>query len=393
MEARAQQLREQLAELDRRYTREFLSLSPELKVIPEQLAELENKISRQHSLGRNIVVTMAEQEYAAAQQTTAVLRQELEGHKQKATEFTAKFAEHEALVEDLARLEELYRLAEERQVQIEVKNREKYPQVMVVDWAFMPTKPIWPHYMRDAGFVLAGSLLIALLMVWLIDYLTPKRETEQPASPIDITIYPGEGATAIGQQPAPDAMLESRSSPALTRPPARELTETEVSSLYNAADATTKQLLFMLLNGVSPEEILLINRENIDLDSERITVPGYSLRDLQLPAAIMELFTENVDTVTGWKEMKEIVPDREELDARLQLTALEGKLPDSDRITAEDLRHTYLVYLVKQGVRLSELERFVGKIPSKILLGYRQFAPEEADTPLDEITSVYPLFS
>ena len=379
MESRAQELREQLAELDRRYTREFLSLSPELKVIPEQLAELEKMIRRKHNLGRNIVVTVAEQEYAAAQQTTAVLRQELEGHKQKATEFTAKFAEHEALVEDLARLEELYRLAEERQVQIEVKNREKYPQVMVVDWAFMPTKPIWPHYMRDAGFVLAGSLLIALLMVWLIDYLTPKRETEQPASPIDITIYPGEGAAAIGQQPAPDAMLESRSSPALTRPPARELTETEVSSLYSAADTTTKQLIFLLLNGVSPEELLLINRENIDLDSERITVPGHSLRDLQLPAAIIGLFTENGDTVAGWKEMKEIVPDREELDARLQLTALEGKLPDSDRITAEDLRHTYLVYLVKQGVRLSELERIVGKIPSKILLGYRQFSPDEAD--------------
>ena len=201
METRAQALREKLAELDRRYTREFLSRSPELKVIPEQLAELEKKIRRKHNLGRNIVVTMAEQEYAAAQQTTVVLRQELEDHKQKATEFTAKFAEHEALLEDLARLEELYRLAEERLVQIEIKNRAKYPQVMVVEWAFLPTKPIWPHYMRDAGFVFAGSLLIALLMVWLIDYLKPKRETQQPPSPIDITIYPGEGARLLGSNP------------------------------------------------------------------------------------------------------------------------------------------------------------------------------------------------
>ena len=222
LETRAQELREQLAELDRRYTREFLSLSPELKVIPEQLAELENKISRKHNLGRTIVVTMAQQEYAAAQQTTTALRQELEDHKQKATEFTAKFAEHEARVEDLARLEELYRVAEERLVQIDVKNREKYPQVMVVDWAFMPDEPIWPHYLRDAGFVLAGSLLIALFMVWLVDFLTPKREPESPFPPIDITIYPAEGSVAI-EQPRQDAALSSGSTPALEEPSTREL--------------------------------------------------------------------------------------------------------------------------------------------------------------------------
>ena len=393
MEARAQELREKLAELDRRYTREFLSLSPELKVIPEQLAELEQKISRKHSQGRNIVVTTAEQEYVAAQQTTAVLRQELEDHKKKATEFTAKFAEHEALIEDLARLEELYRLAEERLVQIETKNREKYPQVMVVEWAFMPTKPIWPHYMRDAGFVFAGSLLIALLMVWLVDYLTPKREAQQTPSPIDITIYPGEGSAAAIGQSAPDTMLESNSSPALEGPTVRELTKQEVTSLYIAANSTTKQLIYLLLNGVSPEELLLIEREHIDLDSGKITVPGHTRRDLTLPAVISELFSNNGEPVLGWKASNEITLDREELDARLQLAALDAKLPGNEQITAQDLRHTYLTYLARQGVRLSELERIVGKIPSKVLLSYRQFLPDESDRPLEEISIIYPLFS
>ena len=141
------------------------------------------------------------------------------------------------------------------------------------------------------------------------------------------------------------------------------------------------------------KKLLLITRENIDLDNGRITVPGHYRRELQLSDAIIELFTGNGDTAPVWKEMKEIVPDREELDARLQLAALEGELPDSDRITAEDLRHTYLVYLVRQGVRLSELERIVGKMPSKILLSYRLFLPEESDRPMDEISSVYPLYS
>lgn len=392
MEARAQALREQLAELDRRYTREFLALTPELKVIPEQLAKLENAINRRHRLGRNIVVTMAEQEYAAARQTTAELRQELQDHKQKATEFTAKFAEHEARMEDLASLEEVYRVTEDRLVQIEVKNREKYPQLMVVDWGILPNEPVWPPYLRDAGIVFAGSLLAALFMVWLVDFLTPKRKAEHPASPIDITIYPGEGTAAI-ERPSPDAVLESRSSPALTRPSARQLTEGEVSSLYIAADTATKQLIFLLLSGVSPEELPLIDRQHIDLDAGRINIPGHSQRELPLPAAIIELFSENGDTFASWKETKEIIQDREELDARLQLAALEGKLSDSDQITAQDLRHTYLVYLVSQGVRLSELERIVGTMPSKILLSYRRFSPDEADKTLDQISTIYPLFS
>ena len=188
-------------------------------------------------------------------------------------------------------------------------------------------------------------------------------------------------------------MLESRPSPVLAGPSARQLTEGEVSSLYIAADTATKQLIFLLLNGVSPEELLLIHRQHIDLDRRRLAVPGHSRRELPLPAAVIELFSENGDTVAGWKEMKEIIQNREELDARLQLAALEGKLLDSDQITAQDLRHTYLVYLVNQGVRLSELERIVGTMPPKTLLGYRRFSPDEADKSLDEISSVYPLFS
>jgi integrase len=188
-------------------------------------------------------------------------------------------------------------------------------------------------------------------------------------------------------------MLDSRTTPALSRPSARELSEDEVSLLYSAADYTTKQLIFLLLNGVSPQELLLIDEDHIDLDSGRITIPGNPRRGLTLPASAEGLFTENDDSAAGWKGANEIGLDMEELDARLQLAALEGKLPESHRITALDLRHTYLLYLVKQGIRLSELEGIVGKMPSKILLGYRNFTPDEADKSLDEISTVYPLFT
>ena len=96
MEHRAQELREQLAELDSRYTRNFFQLDPKMEVLPNQLAELERKISDYHKNGRDIVTTSAQQEYAAAHQSVQELSRQLEEHKQKATEFTARFAEHEA---------------------------------------------------------------------------------------------------------------------------------------------------------------------------------------------------------------------------------------------------------------------------------------------------------
>lgn len=147
LESRAQALREELNDLNRRYTQEFLNLSPTLRVIPEQLALLEDEIKRMRQQGQTVVRSDAEQEYAAAQQAAREIRRQLDAHKEKASEFSSRFAEHEALRNDLEGLESLHRETQERLFQIEARYSGKYPQVDIIERAFSPAH-LWVRIIR-----------------------------------------------------------------------------------------------------------------------------------------------------------------------------------------------------------------------------------------------------
>nr|WP_305907293.1 hypothetical protein [Methylomarinum sp. Ch1-1]MDP4520033.1 hypothetical protein [Methylomarinum sp. Ch1-1] len=52
LERRYQELKEKLAEFDKRYTREYLALQPSLKFIPEQIKQLEAEINNKRQVGK-----------------------------------------------------------------------------------------------------------------------------------------------------------------------------------------------------------------------------------------------------------------------------------------------------------------------------------------------------
>ena len=69
LENRLQELQEKLAEFDKKFTRDYLDKQPALKIIPEQIKKLEAEIENKREYGKKIVLTEAENNYAAAQQT------------------------------------------------------------------------------------------------------------------------------------------------------------------------------------------------------------------------------------------------------------------------------------------------------------------------------------
>jgi len=390
MEQRAQQLREKLADLDSRYTRDFLQLDPKLQVIPGQLAELERKIREERDSGRKIVATDAEQEYAAARQTVQELNRQLEEHKQKASEFTARFAEHEALQEDLLRLEELYRDIEERLVQIELENRQKYPQVKVVEWAFQPDQPISPLYMRDAGIVVGAAVVLALFVVWLVDYLRPKSSETVPAPLNGVAFYPAREVPVIEQERS-ISRLETEPTPGLESPLPRELTAVEIGSLFNEADQATRQLIVLLLAGLSADEILAMLSEDLNTTTGELLVRGDPVRTVQVPPEMIGLFNAEQGPTLLLQGRDGEAPDPDELDARLQLAAADAGLHQSGQVNCGLLRHSYIAYLVRQGVRLAEVGRVVGQMPPKVLASYSRISPAGPGRTLAEINLFYPL--
>ena len=117
-------MRDKLAELDKKFTRDYLDLQPDLKSIPEQIKTLETEVQYRRQHGQSLVLNDAEMAYAAAQQTTRELRAQLDEHKHHASAFTSKFTQHEALKTDLEGLEKLYRDAQERLVQVKTSRKE-----------------------------------------------------------------------------------------------------------------------------------------------------------------------------------------------------------------------------------------------------------------------------
>lgn len=387
LEDRAQELRQQLAELNLRYTQEYLNLSPSLKVIPEQLSALEAEIKRMRQHGQTVVQSDAQQEYAAAKQTADEIRQQLNAHKKKATAFSARFTEHEALKGDLEALESLYRESQERLVQIETRYAGKYPQVDVIERAFLPGAPVYPDYLRDTGIATAVSIIFSLFCVWIAEFLTRKTEPRPVVNLSGIHLYDRQIKQDSFELPRQSVDQLPVQNPVLSSPPPREIPVQQISVLLLSAGDKEKLLIALLLSGATLEEITMIKQEDIDADNGKLMIHGKSPRVLPLSPVLKSLFASDTCRLT---DSSGDLLSEEDLAALLTCAIADADLSESGEINADSLRQTYLIYLVKQGIRLAELEKIAGYIPPKILSSYSLYQPAGPKRSYDEIDLVYP---
>lgn len=387
LEQRLQALKEQLGEFDKRYTRDYLNKQPALKAIPEQIKKLEAEIKNKLDYGKKIVLTSAESNFAAAQQTLTDIRAKLTENKKLAADFTAKFSEHEALKTDLESLEKLYRDTQERLVQIESSQKENYPQVAVISKAYVPSQPIHPNYNRDALIVLASSVLLALLTVLIADYLTRKPESRTAAALPEIHIYNPVAQGLPNYQPPPAVPIEPIHNFALSGPKFRELSSHELRKLFSTANLKAKQLIGCLLSGLTLEETAALKKDRINSEQSSINVEGTSPRILGISRSLIALFDQSGGH-PAWEGVDPSIP--EELTAILVYTAVDSGLANPQEITVDAIRHSYITYLVRQGLKLSELERITGNLQPAILASYSTYSPPQQGRSLEDIELHHP---
>ena len=388
LELRMQDLREKLADLDKKYTRDYIKLHPEFKFIPDQIKDLENAIQRKRQDGKNIVLTDAEVTYAAARQSVREIRAQLDEHKRLASAFTTKFAKHDALRADLESLEKLYRETQDRLMQVKSGQREKYPQVNVISRAYESRYPVRPDYHHDALLVIGGSLLLALFGVWISEFLMHKKE--EPPSPIAVFglhAYPPPKAE-LANYPQPEAnRLDHKTGNMLPSPPIRELSSHQLRALLNASNLKGKQLIALLLSGLSFDEAASLRKDQIDLAAGTINLGGRQPRTIPVSHLLKSLFQYS-ENQPCWN------PDdpgvRIDLSAALVCAAVDSGLPDPQQITAEAIRHSYIAYLVRQGLRLSDLEHVIGYLEPSAMLSYSAYSPPQQGRTLSEIELLHP---
>ena len=190
METRAAAAREWLFQREALATEAYLAQNKRVAEMKEFLRLAEGAIQARCAELERRELSNAELEMATAQETVARIRNELTKQEQAVSEFTTRFAEHEAISEDLRQLEALHRQLLDRVVQTEVVREALPPELSVAQNASVSQRPIRPDYSRDAVISLVVSLLFGLAAV-AIDFIAtrPLRQSTQLSALETRTVY------------------------------------------------------------------------------------------------------------------------------------------------------------------------------------------------------------
>lgn len=375
----AEKLRDQLAGLEAQYTKEYIELNPKLRKVREQLVDIEIKISEKASTGKNFARQEAENNYAAARQAVQAIKQQMQEHKKQAAEYTAQFSDHQALQQELLKLETLQQDTKQRLVDIDVKQRENYPQVDVVDWASLPDKPIRPNYLQESLLAAGMSLFLGLLTVVIIDYLNREPTITHP--PMNL------GGIHLHHQP--QAMLDISEQqrqviyePLKSLPMAerqRELSRDEVLTLFETADSPIKVIISLVMNGLSLTEIVSLTAECLNVELLMIFIPGQ--RNLLMTPTVAHCF-KDMRLFDNW-------PKEDDIKTLLCCAAIDGGLTEPEQITVDALRFTYILFLLRQGIKLVDLTKIVGSLPPSELIELGRLSATESSVSLETVRLDY----
>jgi uncharacterized protein involved in exopolysaccharide biosynthesis len=404
LEQRIVDLRQKLSELELRFTPDYLAIEPGVKTMRANIRQLEQEIERTRRTSQQAMLDEASQDLTLARKNVARLEEQVASRRTDALKFTSQFGEHKARVDELARLEGELNRAKEKLAGLERTERGREPKYEVLGRAAVSEAAEHPNYAAYIGGSIGGGLLAGLLAVLLVEFLSPRPRREAPAYPQPIIqiAYPaleggGRSETlrlAHAQQALPGS---SSRFPALSEQAAlRELTIGEVNALWSAATQDGKLALAALFSGLTLDELAALEWNDIDIEAGQVRV-----RSSQRTHALTSPLAEELRSRLTQRERDTAVATSvsgarfsvRDLEGLIAAAAYDARLAQAETIDADSLRHTYISFLVRQGVRLSDLERFVGTVAPALYLHYRNLSPAGPAASDSEPARVYPAFA
>ena len=396
LEQRASQIREELRDLERGFTPDYLAKDPKVITQRARLVELERQIVAQRAASQQTAIVEAQEELASAQGASARIQSQMLSTRQEATQFNARFNEYKARQDELGELETAYRDAVQRRAKLEASERARTPTTTVLEAATTPHQAWHPLYWRDTALAIGGSLALALLVMWLVELLN--RPESQPAV---VLIQPQPGALlyeatpqALANRSAPAMSLRAAEPAFLPRPTTfpRELRIDEAAAVIAASDDEIRLVMGLLLSGVTLDEALELRWSDVDLARGAIRAGGESGRELYLGGALRRLL-ETAPKVAGSERLVRPAgkpATRDGVDAQVLGAAHDAAIEDAPQVTSACLRHTYIAFLMRQGIRFADLTRLVGPLPAEAISAYSALSPAGARRDFAQIQVLYP---
>lgn len=377
IEQRISTTREQLRDMERTYTPDFMAMDPTARALRARLAELEKQLSSTRLSSQQAALSDAEEQAAGARATVERLRGQIASKRHEVQIFSGSFHDAQAMEDDLARLEVTRRNAGERLVKLESSESARLPVTTLIEAASVPQSPWRPEYVRDGLINLGASFLLGLLSVWFVELF---NRSSAPAAETTIVVPQNWMGSApaletVAMQPSlghgPVLQALPSTAPALTLP--RELTQHEVAALLAESDSDGRRLCAILLLGLSPAELGELNRRDLDPTHRILTVRGASARILPLPEWLATSLARAVDGDPDHPLFcdargKPLSPS--EITTRITCVALDSGIEDASGVTPEVLRHTYIANLMRQKVRFTDLAAYAGQLNADEVTAY-----------------------
>jgi uncharacterized protein involved in exopolysaccharide biosynthesis len=402
LEHRASQLREELRELSRSFTEEFMTMDPRSRALRTRLTELEAQIVERRVVSQEQALAKAQEDVATAQANVVQLQAQIAAGRQGLRNFSVRFAQAKAMEDDLASIERARREALERVARLEAGQQGRRPAVDLLQPGTAPDRPWRPDYWRDGGLVLAGSLALGLLAMGLVELFNrpPASATAPPvtvvlpsswpavASPGASLRLPPQAAQALAMTPQPGAVAPA----ALPAPPPRELTQPEAVALLAAAHGPARLACAAWLLGLTTPELMALRLSDIDRTALTLRVGGAWARDVALPAwfvgelpppaapADVPLLHDADGQALGESDLQML----------LLCAAVDAGLPDGGALTPEGLRHTAMAWLVREGLRFADLPRRFGRVDARALADLAALTADAPRRHADEIDPLMP---
>lgn len=378
LEQRQSQLREELREMERSYTPAYLAMDPRVRALKTRIADIDNQIRQTRDAAQQAALSEAQEEAATARATANRLAKQISGDRQSVQQFTVRLGEYKAMQEDLVRLEAMHRDALSHATGLETGKAARVPSVKMLEAAVLPRQPWSPNYSRDAAIAFAAAVLLALAAVWVVEFFN--RSDAPPAlvvSPSWLPIAPA----APTAPPLSAALPQTLLAPPVPLP--REIDAVEVAALLRAATGPTRIIVVALLSGLSADELLALDAADIAVDRGEIR-----LRDRVLPLA--EPLRALLAGAAPAQRIAGGASSGEDIETAVLIAAHDAGLEFASEISPAALQHTYIAFLVRQGIRFHDLTRLVGRLPPQLLTAYAGFAPGGEKRPLSEINLVMP---
>lgn len=390
-----QQLEAELSALSDKYTQVYLQRDPVVVAKQEEAKALADTIEQQIAQSQALYLQETQRNVVAAVSKSTTLRKQLDDLQQQALNFNQKLEQYRRQDDALKELQQQAQTLKNQRVEQQV-SKPFAGKIEVLEQPFTPQYPIAPDYWQDTLISLAAALLVAVLVLFLFSFIV--RQTVAAGTTSNFVMIPGQQRidqhgnplikqpAALGQDPQTLRLNETNvHSQAL-----RLLSPDDCQTLYNVANKQGKLVIGLLLSGVSVDELSDISKDDFSNEYSYLNVRGSCARKVNLHHDLQAL-TDSIYSQQQGANLLWLTPlSREDFSQLIINAAHDGELTFPEQLSVDVLRHTYLTFLVSQGVRLNDLEQFAGHIMPTELALYRQVNRHGKAVEPEAVNAIFP---